>query len=235
MIPVSRISWVGVRSSTSGAGRWIGQRSSPSTGSPSSIGSPSRLKIRPSVSSPTGTVIGPPVSIDLVAALQAVGGVHRDRAHAVVAEVLLDLADELDGLAAVAAPASRSSAPSRSRAARRGRRASTTTPVDLLDAPDVPAVSVAQPFRLLSVPAQPSASAPATTSKISCVISACRTRFISSVRSLDHRPPRSRPRCASRSSARRARTRPTRAAPGRPRCSRTPGTAAASSSSGSGS
>ena len=50
--------------------------------------------MRPSVSLPTGTVIGPPVSVDLVAALEAVGGVHRDRAHAVVAEVLLHLADE---------------------------------------------------------------------------------------------------------------------------------------------
>ena len=50
--------------------------------------------MRPSVSLPTGTVIGPPVSITSCAALQAVGRVHRDRAHAVVAEVLLDLADQ---------------------------------------------------------------------------------------------------------------------------------------------
>ena len=62
--------------------------------SPRSIGSPSRLKIRPSVASPTGTVIGAPVSITSSAARQAVGRVHRDGAHAVVAEVLLDLADE---------------------------------------------------------------------------------------------------------------------------------------------
>src|SRR5207244_974728 len=62
LMPVSKISRVGVRSSTSGAGRWIGQRSSTSIGSPWSIVSPSRLKIRPRVCFPTGTVIGPPVS-----------------------------------------------------------------------------------------------------------------------------------------------------------------------------
>ena len=61
-MPVSKISRVGVRFSTLGASRWIGQRSSYFTSPASSIGSPSRLKIRPSVPSPTGTVIGPPVS-----------------------------------------------------------------------------------------------------------------------------------------------------------------------------
>jgi len=38
-------------------------------------------------------VIGPPVSITLSPRAQAVGGVHGDRADAVVAEVLLHLAD----------------------------------------------------------------------------------------------------------------------------------------------
>src|SRR3954468_6967204 len=61
-MPVSNISVVGVRSSTVGADRWIGQRSLTSIGSPWSMTSPSRLKMRPSVTSPTGTVIGPPVS-----------------------------------------------------------------------------------------------------------------------------------------------------------------------------
>ena len=50
--------------------------------------------MRPSVTSPTGTVIGAPVSTTSSAAREAVGRVHRDRADAVVAEVLLDLADE---------------------------------------------------------------------------------------------------------------------------------------------
>src|SRR4051794_15295226 len=62
-MPVSNISAVGVSCSTVGAGRWIGQRVSTSSSSPWSIVSPSRLKMRPSVTSPTGTVIGPPVSM----------------------------------------------------------------------------------------------------------------------------------------------------------------------------
>ena len=61
-MPVSNISVVGVRFSTVGASRWIGQRSLTSMSPAWSIGSPSRLKMRPSVTSPTGTVIGPPVS-----------------------------------------------------------------------------------------------------------------------------------------------------------------------------
>src|ERR687886_527470 len=93
LMPVSKISRVGIRSSTSGAGRWIGQRVSPSTGAPSSMGSPSRLKSRPSVARPTGTVIGPP--------REAIGPVHGHSAHAVVPEVLLDLADQPPLLAVV--------------------------------------------------------------------------------------------------------------------------------------
>ena len=50
--------------------------------------------MRPSVTSPTGTVIGPPVSTTSSTAGEPVGGVHRHRADAVVAEVLLDLAHE---------------------------------------------------------------------------------------------------------------------------------------------
>ena len=57
--------------------------------------------MRPSVASPTGTVIGPAGVHDLGAARQAVGRVHRDCAEPVVAEVLLHLADERAGLAAV--------------------------------------------------------------------------------------------------------------------------------------
>src|SRR5215207_3065557 len=61
-MPVSNISVVGVSASTSGAGRWMGQRTSASTSPLRSIDSPRRLKIRPRVPRPTGTVIGPPVS-----------------------------------------------------------------------------------------------------------------------------------------------------------------------------
>src|SRR4051812_46481079 len=70
LIPVSNISVVGVRFSTLGADRWIGQRSPTSTSPAWSIGSPSRLKMRPRVMSPTGTVIGPPVSITSVPRLR---------------------------------------------------------------------------------------------------------------------------------------------------------------------
>ena len=46
--------------------------------------------MRPSVPSPTGTEIGPPVSVDLLAAHQAFGNVHRDAAHRVFAQMLGD-------------------------------------------------------------------------------------------------------------------------------------------------
>ena len=46
------------------------------------------LMMRPSVSGPTGTVIGAPVSVTWLAAHQAVGRVHGDGAHGVLAEML---------------------------------------------------------------------------------------------------------------------------------------------------
>ena len=49
------------------------------------------LRMRPRVASPTGTEIGPPVSVTVAAADQAVGGVHGDGAHGRLAEVLGDL------------------------------------------------------------------------------------------------------------------------------------------------
>ncbi len=49
------------------------------------------LMMRPRVSAPTGMMIGSPVSMHLHAAHQAVGGVHGDGAHGVLAEVLRDL------------------------------------------------------------------------------------------------------------------------------------------------
>ena len=64
-----------------------------------STGSPSTFSTRPSVSGPTGIEIGPPSVLGRHAALQAVGRLHRDRAHAVLAEVLLDLDDDVDLLA----------------------------------------------------------------------------------------------------------------------------------------
>ena len=50
--------------------------------------------MRPSVSSPTGTEIGSPVSVTGGAAHQTFGGVHGDGAHGVLAEVLRHFEDE---------------------------------------------------------------------------------------------------------------------------------------------
>ena len=62
LIPVSRTSVSVDCSENSGAFLWIGKRSAPSGAGLLSIGSPSTLKIRPKVASPTGTEIGPPVA-----------------------------------------------------------------------------------------------------------------------------------------------------------------------------
>ena len=193
-MPVSNISVVGVRFSTVGAGRWIGQRSSTSTGSPRSIASPSRLKMRPSVTRPTGTVIGPPVSIDLHPAREAVGRVHRDRADAVVAEVLLHLADEVRADARVLrllGVASRSIVIAELiSGSSSGKTASITTPWISSIRPTLRSrsswllVCSVRCWLPCSVSLRRrGASAPATTSMISCVISAWRSRFICSVRS----------------------------------------------------
>src|SRR6202163_3488300 len=62
LMPVSRISTLACCSETGGAGRWIGQRVTPSGEGSSSIGAPMTLNIRPRVSTPTGTEIGSPVA-----------------------------------------------------------------------------------------------------------------------------------------------------------------------------
>src|ERR687888_1402211 len=62
LIPVSKISVFGERSRNVGGSRWIGQRSTSPGASFLSIGSPITFQSRPSVSLPTGTLIGPPVS-----------------------------------------------------------------------------------------------------------------------------------------------------------------------------
>jgi hypothetical protein len=63
LIPVSRISTLACCSDTGGAGRWMGHRVTPSGAGSSSIGAPITLNMRPSVSTPTGTEIGPPVAL----------------------------------------------------------------------------------------------------------------------------------------------------------------------------
>ena len=65
------------------------------------LGPPARrctLSTRPSVSLPTGTVIGRAQADGLHAAHQPVGGLQRDGAHAAFADVLLHFADDVDGL-----------------------------------------------------------------------------------------------------------------------------------------
>ena len=61
-MPVVRISVSVDWSTSSGAEAWIGTRILASTGPRSSTGSPITLRMRPSVSRPTGTAIGSPVS-----------------------------------------------------------------------------------------------------------------------------------------------------------------------------
>ena len=51
--------------------------------------------MRPSVPSPTGTLIGPPVLRHRVAATQTVGRAHREAAHLVVAELVLHFEHEI--------------------------------------------------------------------------------------------------------------------------------------------
>ena len=57
---------------------------------------------RPSVAVPTGIEIGAPRVDDTHPAAHAVGRLHRDRAHAVLAEMLLDLRDDVDRVAGIA-------------------------------------------------------------------------------------------------------------------------------------
>ncbi len=66
MIPVSNISSAELCSTSVGARRWIGWRFAAFTGPSSSTGSPTTFSTRPSVAGPTGTVIGPPVSMTFV-------------------------------------------------------------------------------------------------------------------------------------------------------------------------
>jgi hypothetical protein len=60
-MPVSKISVFVESRWNCGDGAWMGRRCCTFTGPRKSTGSPSRLNTRPRHSSPTGTVIGPPV------------------------------------------------------------------------------------------------------------------------------------------------------------------------------
>src|SRR4051794_10748701 len=105
---------------------------------------------------------------DLVAAAKAVGGVHRDGLHPIVAEMLLDLEHEVDRVATVALGHLDLERVVDLGEVLVGEHDVHDDAGHLLDPPYALTVSVvvshSSPY--------PSASAPATTSKISCVISA---------------------------------------------------------------
>ena len=219
LMPVSKIS-VGRLQLLEGGGRPV---DGPAldvgrSGSPSSMGSPSRLKSRPSVAWPTGTVMGCAGVDDLHAAGEAVGGVHGHGAHLVVAQVLLHLGDQVD--VPDAARRRRSRGRCRWPAASSGELHVEHRPDDLNDLAFVHRFSTP----LLTCRAcvgsrsgsgsSDSASAPATTSRISWVMDDCRARFIARV-SCRSSPRRSRTRCAWPSCARRARWRSPPGSPGR--------------------
>ena len=95
-MPVTKTSVFGDRSLSFGGSRWIGQRSVAPTGPRPSIGSPSRLNTRESVSFPTGTVTGSPrstTSIPRTIPSVPPNATHRTRPPA---EVLLDLPGDVD-------------------------------------------------------------------------------------------------------------------------------------------
>jgi hypothetical protein len=96
LIPVSNISVFVDCSSNDGAGRWIDQRSVAGMSPSLSTGLPMTFITRPSVARPTGTVIGRPRSSAGIPRTMPSVGLHGDRAHAVLAEVLVDLGGDVD-------------------------------------------------------------------------------------------------------------------------------------------
>ena len=99
LIPVSKTSTDGFRSRKAGGSRWIDHRSTPGIAGFSSTGWPITFQMRPSVGIADGNRDRAAGVDDVGTARETVGGVHRDRAHAVVAEVLLHLRDERRGRA----------------------------------------------------------------------------------------------------------------------------------------
>ena len=95
LMPVSSVSTDVDWSTNSGAGRWIGRLFVESIGPRSSTGSPITFMMRPSVFGPDRHRMPSPVFVHRLAADEAVGRVHRDAAHGVLAEVLRDLDHEV--------------------------------------------------------------------------------------------------------------------------------------------
>ncbi len=97
-MPVTRISFSVDCSEKSGAARWIGRMSSAPTGPFSSTGSPTTLRMRPSVARPTGTVIGRPVSVTLPPRTRPSVPVIATQRTVDSPEVLGDLEHEADAV-----------------------------------------------------------------------------------------------------------------------------------------
>ena len=93
-MPVTRIALSVDWSTNSGASAWIGIVVSALTGPRSSIGSPMTLRMRPKRRRADGDADLRAGVGDFLPADEAVGGVHRDGADGVLAEVLRDLEDE---------------------------------------------------------------------------------------------------------------------------------------------
>ena len=121
------------------------------------------------------------MSVDLHAALQAVGRLHRDGADAVLAEVLLDLADDVDRRGAADA-----GAVDAERVVDRRQVSALELHVDdraddLDDACLMLVLMRRSPLAMVLCPLSYCACAPDTTSMISRVIAAWRTLFMYSV------------------------------------------------------
>src|SRR6267142_1398037 len=132
LIPVSRISTFACCSDTGGAGRWIGHRVMPSGAGSSSIGAPITLNMRPSVSTPTGTEIGPPVALT--------GSPRRKPSVASIAIVrttLSPMAPSTSSTTVRPSPVLTSSASNSSGCSPGGNSTSTTAPMTWLTRPSL--------------------------------------------------------------------------------------------------
>ena len=98
-MPVTRISVEVIWSAKDGASRWIEELKFETIGPASSTGSPMTFMIRPSVAWPDRHGDRGAGVDHLLAAGQALGRVHGDGAHGVLAQVLGDLEDEPERLA----------------------------------------------------------------------------------------------------------------------------------------
>ena len=150
------------------------------------MGSPSRLKILPSVPLPTGTVIGAPVSVTLsprltpsVASIAIARTRSSPRCCCTSSVKNPSVRPPSGWISIVSAWKISGMWP--------GKTTSMTTPVTCSTVPTcsfaVLPLSAIRLLRSFQVSDYERPSAPATTSRISWVISACRTRFISRVRS----------------------------------------------------